>query len=62
MADVEPMIVEQFSLTETSYVVVRFLQRFDRIENMEEPGPIRLHHAIENRSGSGVQVRLHAAE
>ncbi|KAL9073694.1 MAG: hypothetical protein Q9161_002732 [Pseudevernia consocians] len=53
---------QQFSLTETSYVVVRFLQRFDRIENMEEPGPIRLHHAIENRSGSGVQVRLHAAQ
>lgn len=46
---------------ETSYVVVRFLQRFDRIENMEESGPIRLRHAIENRSGSGVQVRLHAA-
>ena len=47
---------------ETSYVMVRFLQRFDRIENMEEPGaPIKLHHAIENRSGSGVQVRLHEA-
>lgn len=58
MAD---LITEQFSLMETSYVVVRFLQRFDRIENMEEPGPIRLHHAIENRSGSGVQVRLHEA-
>ena len=56
------MTIEQFSLTETSYVVVRFLQRFDRIENMEGPGPIRLHHTIENRSGSGVQVRLHAAK
>ena len=43
-------------------MIVRFLQRFDRIENMEELGaPIRLHHAIENRSGSGVQVRLHEA-
>ena len=46
---------------ETSYIVVRFLQKFDHIDNMEEPGPIRLQHAIENRSGSGVQVRLHAA-
>lgn len=46
---------------ETSFVVIRMLQRFDRIENMEEPGPIRLCHAIENRSGSGVQVRLHEA-
>ena len=61
MADVFFAITEQFSLTETSYVMVRFLQKFDHIENTEEPGPIRLHHAVENRSGSGVQVRLHAA-
>lgn len=47
---------------ETSVVVVRFLQRFDKIENMEPPGPIKLHHAIENRSGTGVQIRLHEAE
>ena len=47
---------------ETSYVIVRLMQRFDKIENREEPGAkIRLHHAIENRSGSGVQVRLHEA-
>ncbi|KAL6718353.1 hypothetical protein ACLMJK_004442 [Lecanora helva] len=54
---------QQFSLMETSYVIVRFLQRFDRIENMEDPpdAPIKLNHAIENRSGSGVQVRLHEA-
>ena len=62
MADLQRAITEQFSLTETSYVVVRFMQKFDRIENMEEPGPIRLHHSIENRSGSGVQVRLHVAK
>ena len=42
-------------------MAVRMLQRFDRIENMEKSGPIRLCHAIENRSGSGVQVRLHEA-
>ena len=62
MADVQAVTIERFSLTETSYVMVRFLQRFDCIENMEEIGPIRLHHAIENRSGSGVQVRLHVAQ
>lgn len=55
-------LLEQFSHTETSYVIVRFCQRFDGIENMEAPGPIRLCHAIENRSGSGVQVKLHEAE
>ena len=39
------------------------LQRFDRIENAEVPAdaPMMFHHTIENRSGSGVQVRLHEA-
>lgn len=54
---------EQFAFTETGYVIVRFCQRFDKMENMEEgDGRIRLHHAIENRSGTGVQVRLHEAD
>lgn len=43
------------------YVIIRLLQTFDAIENVEAPGPMRFHHTIENRSGSGVQVRLHAA-
>lgn len=43
------------------YVVARVLQIFDQIENMEGPGPIKMHHTIENRSGTGVQVRLHRA-
>ena len=48
---------------EVSYLLVRFMQKFDRIENMEQPAdaPIRLRHAIENRSGSGVMVRFHEA-
>ncbi|EED22387.1 cytochrome P450, putative [Talaromyces stipitatus ATCC 10500] len=54
---------QQFAFTETGYVIVRFCQRFDRMENMEEgDGRIRLHHAIENRSGTGVQARLHEAD
>ena len=52
--------IEQFARTEASYVVVRVLQTFDQIENLDH-GPLRMHHTIENRSGSGVQVRLHAA-
>lgn len=43
------------------YVVVRLLQEFDALENLEAPGPIKFHHSIENQSGTGVQVRLHAA-
>ncbi|KAI5862998.1 putative N-alkane-inducible cytochrome P450 [Durotheca rogersii] len=51
---------QQFGRQEVSYVIARFCQKYDRIENMEEgDGEIRLHHAIENRSGTGVQVRLH---
>ncbi|KAI1334054.1 putative N-alkane-inducible cytochrome P450 [Xylariaceae sp. FL0016] len=53
---------QQFGKQEVSYVISRICQRYDRIENMEEgDGRIRLHHAIENRSGTGVQVRLHEA-
>jgi hypothetical protein len=55
---------EQFARIKAAYVTVRLLQRYDRIENAETPpdGPMRFHHTIENRSGSGVQVRLHEAD
>lgn len=54
---------EQFARTSAAYVVVRMLQRYDKVENVETPhdAPMKFHHTIENRSGSGVQVRLHAA-
>ncbi|TVY52975.1 Cytochrome P450 52A13, partial [Lachnellula cervina] len=52
---------QQFGFTEASLLLVRFLQRFDAVENMEGPGGIKLHTAIENRSGTGVKVRLHSA-
>ncbi|KAK7984131.1 hypothetical protein PG990_012846 [Apiospora arundinis] len=54
---------QQFGRQEVSYIVSRFCQKYDRIENMEQgDGRIRLHHAIENRSGTGVQIRLHEAK
>jgi hypothetical protein len=52
---------EQFALTETAYVMVRFLQRFDKLESTEKPGPPFFHYVFSNRSGTGVQVRLHEA-
>ncbi|TVY93856.1 Cytochrome P450 [Lachnellula willkommii] len=55
-------IGQQFALTETAYVIIRFLQRFDKIENSEEPGPPFFHYIFSNRSGTGVQVRLHEAD
>lgn len=42
-------------------MIVRFSQRFDKLENMEGPGRIRFRVGIESRSGTGVQVRMHEA-
>jgi len=52
-------IGQQFALTEASYVVVRFLQRFDKLENMEPPGPPKFQITVSSRSQTGTQVRLH---
>lgn len=46
----------------TSYVVVRLLQRFDKLENMEGPGPVVFQLAVSNRSKNGVQVKFHLAD
>ncbi|KAE8448461.1 hypothetical protein EG329_009526 [Mollisiaceae sp. DMI_Dod_QoI] len=54
-------IGQQFALTETSYVVVRFLQRFDGLDAMDQEG-LFFHYIFSNRSGRGVRVRLHEAE
>ena len=55
-------IVEQFALAEAHYVLVRFLQRYDRIENMEPPGAaIRYNMTILTKNGKGCKVKLHQA-
>lgn len=53
---------QQMALTEASYTVVRLLQRFDKLENCEPPGRIRLQHTLSIRSGTGAVVRLHEAK
>ncbi|KAK5652886.1 hypothetical protein OQA88_9552 [Cercophora sp. LCS_1] len=54
---------EQFARTKTAYIIVRMLQRYDRIDSAEAPdAPMKFHHTIENRSGSGVQVTMHEAD
>ena len=55
-----PMI-EQFALTEISYVTVRLLQRFDKMEDMETERAIKYQLAITMRSAQGVKVKLHEA-
>jgi hypothetical protein len=61
-------VTEQFALTETSHLLVRFMQAFESIENLDPSSTevnwvdeIKLHSAIETRSGTGVQVRLRVA-
>ncbi|KAL2072959.1 hypothetical protein VTL71DRAFT_10283 [Oculimacula yallundae] len=53
-------IGQQFALTETAYVVVRFLQRFDAMESVDRE-EVFFQYIFSNRSGRGVKVRLHEA-
>jgi hypothetical protein len=48
----------------TAYIIIRLMQRFDAVFNAEMPPDrrARFHLTIENRSGTGVQVRLRYAE
>jgi hypothetical protein len=57
------MGIEQFALTEASYVAIRLLQRFDGMENLllQEERP-KHNLTLTNCSASGVVVRLHEAE
>lgn len=54
-------IGQQFALTESSYVTVRLLQKFDQMINMETDPITRHNLTLTNCSGNGVKVRLHAA-
>ncbi|KAK4098122.1 cytochrome P450 [Parathielavia hyrcaniae] len=60
---VRQCIGQQLARLKTAYIIIRLMQRFDRVANAEVPADARtrFHHTIENRSGSGVQVRLRYA-
>lgn len=54
---------QQFALTEAAYVVVRMLQRFDKIDgSIIADRKIRHGVTLANTPYDGVQVRLHSAE
>jgi len=55
------MRTEQFALTEASYVTVRLIQRFDRMENLDPELTPKHNLTLTSCSASGVQVRLHVA-
>lgn len=54
-------IGQQFALTEASYVTVRLLQRFDKMETLERNAVVGHRLALNNCIANGVNVRLHAA-
>jgi cytochrome P450 len=52
---------QQFALTESSYITVRLLQRFDAIESMETDSVPKQHLTLTSCKANGVKVRMHAA-
>ena len=52
---------QQFAITEASYVIIRLLQRFDGIENLDHE-PTTHNLTLTSCPGSGVKVRLHEAK
>ncbi|KAJ5992499.1 Cytochrome P450 E-class [Penicillium sp. IBT 35674x] len=54
-------IGQQFALTEAGYVLVRMLQRFDGLEDVDADQRIRWGLALVSAPGDTVTVRLHEA-
>lgn len=54
-------IGQQFALTEAGYVLVRLLQRFDGLEEVNADQRIRWGLALVSAPGDSVTVRLHEA-
>lgn len=52
---------QQYALNEGAFVLVRLLQKFDRVEAMDMTGKIKKGLAIVLSPGDGVKVRLHKA-
>lgn len=51
---------QQYAITEASYVVVRLLQKFDRLENMDPILEPRYNLGV-TVSAADVKVRMHEA-
>lgn len=53
-------IGQQFALTEASYVIIRLMQRFDKMERVDKEAPVGHNFTLINSIANGVKVRLHA--
>lgn len=61
-SDFSYALPEQLALTEVSYFLIRIVQRFDMIENVDPTDHTVFKSTITNRSGTGVVVKMHQAE
>ncbi|KAH9214462.1 cytochrome P450 alkane hydroxylase-like protein [Leptodontidium sp. 2 PMI_412] len=52
---------QQYALNEASFVIVRVLQRFDKIEALDMSGPLKKGITITLQPGDGVKVKMHRA-
>jgi len=52
---------QQFALNEVSFVLVRFLQRYDRIEAVDMVSPLKKKLSVILGPAEGQKIRLHRA-
>ncbi|KAH7354752.1 cytochrome P450 alkane hydroxylase-like protein [Rhexocercosporidium sp. MPI-PUGE-AT-0058] len=52
---------QQYALNEASFVIVRVLQRFDKIEALDMTRPLKKGITITLQPGDGVKVKMHRA-
>ncbi|KAF2190084.1 putative cytochrome P450 family protein [Zopfia rhizophila CBS 207.26] len=52
---------QQFALTEAAYVIVRLLQRFDRLEGVDHEKEVRTSQTLTSAPADLVKVRMHEA-
>ncbi|PVH92257.1 cytochrome P450 [Periconia macrospinosa] len=54
-------IGQQFALTEASYVIIRIMQRFGRIQSLDPDEVVRYKMGLSNSISQGVRVSMHSA-
>jgi hypothetical protein len=54
-------VIEQYALNEAAFVIVRFLQRYDKIKCVDVNKPIKKKMTLILSPGDGENIRLHRA-
>ncbi|KAL2065907.1 hypothetical protein VTL71DRAFT_3577 [Oculimacula yallundae] len=53
---------QQYAIIEASYIIIRLLQKYDKMENMDPVLEAKYHSTMTSCSANGVKVRLHKAQ